>query len=279
MRHPIVPQAPSQRPLPLPPILYEDDHILAFDKPSGLLVAPDRRAPEVPSVVERVHQCLSPEWFNVHRLDRETSGVILFAKTARVLQVLAGRFASRDVAKRYEAITQGIPVEAVGTIRLPMAGDPTRPGRMRTGSKGKSAETRFRVLTRWQGYTRLEISPQTGRRHQIRVHLAAIGCPVVGDSLYGSGQGLFLSALKPNYKRKRNEPERPLIGRLALHASALTFNHPIHDQMVTIHAPLPKDFRVLIKYLDRFAAISNESTPLDTERFPQGFHSSSCGTQ
>ncbi len=240
----------------LPPILFEDDALVAFDKPSGLLVAPDRWDKELENLMQLVHNRLSPDIFNVHRLDRETSGVLLCARNKNALDRLTGQFQSRQVQKRYLAITRGGPPEDEMTVRLPIAEDPRGDGKMRVSkSLGKPSETRIRMLTRWRGYSLLEVFPVTGRTHQIRVHLAFLRCPVLADPLYGDGRGLMLSDIKRAYKAKEDDPERPLMGRLGLHAESMTFTHPTTNQPFTIQAPMPKAFEIAIKYLKRFAGV------------------------
>jgi len=240
----------------IPEILYQDDDIIAFDKASGLLVAPDRWDKEEENLMDLIHRHVSPEIFNVHRLDRETSGVLLCSKNKATLDSLTGQFQSRTVQKRYIAITLGSPAADEMTIDLPLMEDPNNLGRMLAKKKqGKPSETQIRVLTRWRGYAWLEVFPITGRTHQIRVHLKAIGCPVIGDPFYGDGRGLFLSDIKRAYKYKEEEDERPLIGRLALHAESIEVRHPGSKELISIHSPIPKTFEVGIKYLKKFAGL------------------------
>jgi 23S rRNA pseudouridine1911/1915/1917 synthase len=149
---------------------------------------------------------------------------------------------------------RGAPDEDQGIVNLSLAPDPAQPGRMVVNRQGRSAETAFEVLRRWRGYTQLRLHPLTGRTHQLRVHMAAIRCPILADRLYAEGRSLYLSHIKPGYKFKRDRDERPLIRQLALHAERLRFRHPVSGMEVEILAPLPHDFLVGIKYLDRFAA-------------------------
>jgi RluA family pseudouridine synthase len=238
----------------LPPVLYEDAALLAFDKPAGLTIAGGWGAARETNLMDEVHRRLSASIFNVHRLDRDTSGVLLCAKTREALLPLCRAFEKREVTKRYVSLVRGEPAQAEFQVDRGIAPDPNRPGRMLAVARGgRTACTAFRVLRRWRGYALVEAVPATGRTHQIRVHLAWSGCPPVADPIYGNGEGLCLSALKPGYKHKGG-PERPLIARVALHAESLAFAHPLSGETVTICAPLPHDLALALKYLDRFAA-------------------------
>ena len=237
----------------LPPVLFEDESFIAFDKPSGLLVAPDRWDKERENLADMIHEQLSPNFFNVHRLDRDTSGVILVAKTKKALDAASNLFHSREVQKQYVAIAHGVPKEEKGTIRMPIVEDEERPGTMKTVRHGKPAVTDFEVVERFRRYALVKLVPHTGRTHQLRVHLAAIGCPVVCDRFYGDGRGLMLSELKKHYKQHADRPERPLIGRLALHAEVLSLPHPVTGEPLSLRAPLPDDFELALKYLKRYS--------------------------
>jgi RluA family pseudouridine synthase len=237
----------------LPPVIFEDDALIAFNKPSGLLVAPDRWDKTRPNLMRMVHEQLSPDFFNVHRIDAETSGVLLCAKTKPALDSVSRMFETREVRKLYLAITRGVPSKTSGSVRKSLAPDEHNPGRMRIVHVGKPCETLIEVVRKWRGFTLVEAVPLTGRTHQIRVHLAFLHSPIVGDTFYGDGRGVCLSEFKPGYKAHADREERPLIGRLGLHAQRLMFKHPVTGADMTIEAPLPKDFAVAIKYLDRFA--------------------------
>ncbi|OHE80133.1 MAG: RNA pseudouridine synthase [Verrucomicrobia bacterium RIFCSPLOWO2_12_FULL_64_8] len=238
----------------LPPVIHEDETLLAFDKPSGMLVAPDRWDKSRANLMALVHAKLGPGVANVHRLDADTSGVLLCAKTKAALDFLSGQFQAKTAEKVYHALVTGIPAQDGFTIELALREDESRPGRMRTVKRGgKAYVTRFRVLERYKGFAWLECRPLTGRTHQIRVHLAAAGHPVLNDAFYGHDTRLLLSNLKRGYKGRAEE--RPLIARLALHASELTVTHPVTHERHTVRAPLPHELNVALKYLRRFAAI------------------------
>ncbi len=236
----------------LPPVLYEDDQFIAFDKPAGLLTAPDRWDKQRDNLMRRVHEHLAPDCFNVHRLDRETSGVLLCAKTRAALTAACRLLARRQARKEYLALVRGAPPQPAGLIEQPLAPDLRRPGRMKPAARGKPAATRYEIKEAWRHYALVQAEPLTGRTHQVRVHLAALGCPIVGDAFYGAGDALRLSRLKPGYKSKG--AERPLLDRLGLHAAALAFTHPFTDLEITIRAPWPDDFNLAAKYLRRFDA-------------------------
>ena len=246
-------------------ILHDDAAVLALDKPAGLLIAPDRwdkhREHLVgllqaairdrrPWVVERGITQLS----NVHRLDASTSGVILFARTREALVEMARQFHERHPAKVYAALVIGDYPENEAVVDWPIAPDPHTPGLAVIDAAGKPARTRFTVLERFKGFTLVKAEPETGRLHQIRVHLRAVGCPLVGDPQYGPGTLVLLSRLKKSYKLKPSG-ENPLINRPALHAESITLQHPATREPLTVTAPWPKDLTVAVKYLRRYAVV------------------------
>ena len=282
--------------MPLPPILFEDDTLVAFDKPSGLLVAPNRWDKQSESLMDLIHA--HPRYgrdvANVHRLDADTSGIVLCAKTRPALDFLTGQFQSKTVGKKYHAVVVILaaghemkviaPIrDATGalpdtfTVELALGEDERQRGRMRVfkGRGGKECVTEFRTLERFgggfgrlgtgvrasrgeepaavaAGYAFVECRPLTGRIHQLRVHLAAAGAPILNDPFYGNPDiTLLLSDLKRGYKGR--DEEKPLIGRLALHASELTINHPATKEPFTVQSPLPHEFEVALKFLRKFA--------------------------
>jgi len=247
------------------PVLYEDEHLLALDKPSGLLSSPDRYDPDRPNLMKLLHAAIaqSKPWaqerglnylMNAHRLDGETSGVLLLAKTKPMLVALANAFGSEQPHKRYIALVQGEPAEPRFEIDARLAPHPARLGLMRVDSKrGKRSRTAFTVHEKFKGWTLLACEPFTDRTHQIRVHLRHAGLRLAGDALYG-GKPLLLSHLKQGYRLKPRKVERPLLDRVALHAEELSLSHPVTGELVKVSAPWPKDFVVAVKYLRRYAS-------------------------
>ncbi|MDF9828202.1 23S rRNA-/tRNA-specific pseudouridylate synthase [Ereboglobus sp. PH5-5] len=258
--------------MPLPPIIYEDDALIAFDKPSGLLIAPDRWDKTRENLMGLIHDKFGHTVANVHRLDADTSGIVLCTKTKPALDFVSGQFQSKTVRKKYLALTVLLPPEramkfpspivprtAGGilpetfTVETGLDHDNSNPGRMRVFRKrgGKPSLTEFTALERFGRYVLYECRPVTGRTHQIRVHLAAVGAPCLNDPFYGdTTEMLLLSNLKRGYKGRADE--KPLIARLALHASELTITHPLTREPVTIHCETPNDFNVALKYLRKF---------------------------
>ncbi len=234
-------------------ILYQDEHVIAINKPSGLTVVPLGNGKE-PCLKEMLAAQLGRQIFAVHRLDRETSGVVVLAFDAESHRNLSLQFQNREVTKVYWAIVRGKPNPPSGSVRLPIARDknPIRVMVVRHG--GKRSRTEYRVLEEFRGFSLIEARPRTGRMHQVRVHLAAVGVPLAVDSLYGDSKALFLSQIKPGYKQKREEEERPLIARLTLHARELTFTHPVSQAPLSVLAPLPHDFALALKQLAKHAS-------------------------
>lgn len=236
----------------VPTLLYCDDDLLAVDKPPGVLSAPARgEGLTVADLLrDRPELADNPAFRIVHRLDREASGVLLYARTLRGQRHLVAQFVRKKVEKVYIALVSGYVLED-GEIDLRLRFD-RRGNRVRAvRSGGLAALTRYRVLQRLAGNTVIECRPVTGRTHQIRAHLAAIGHPLSVDPPYGGGQAILLSFYKPDYRASRRRPERPLIDRLTLHAARISFAHPATGAPQTIESPLPKDMRAAINQLAR----------------------------
>ena len=246
------------------PVLYEDDALLAIDKPSRLLVSPDRYDIMRPNIMRLVHADIArgAKWVqergltylaNAHRLDFETSGVLLLAKNKPALVSLANQFGSELTKKTYVALVAGSPEKDEFDDNAKLGPHPVKIGIVRVDEKGgKKSYTAFEVIERFKGYSYLRCLPRTGRTHQIRVHLQHRGHPILGDDLYG-GPPLLLSKLKRDYRLKRGKTERPLIDRVALHAHELRVTHPVTGSNVVISSPLPHDLEVALKMLRKHA--------------------------
>ncbi|NBR36700.1 MAG: RNA pseudouridine synthase [Chitinophagales bacterium] len=228
-------------------ILTETDHWIALNKPSGLLSVPDRMGKE-PSLKMMLREKYG-NIFVVHRLDRETSGVILFAKDESTHQELNRQFEERKTEKIYQGLVLGTPADEAGSITTPIAVHPAEDGRMMTHAKGKPSHTDYRVLEVLRPYSWMQFNIHTGRTHQIRVHMQGLGHPIVCDTLYGDGKPVLVSSLRKKFKlAKSAEEERPILGRLALHAQRLCFfDH--EEKEHCIEAPLPKDLTATLSQL------------------------------
>ncbi len=227
--------------MPAPRVLHVDEHVLAVDKPPGMLVIPGRGPPER-TVQQEASEAFGRLWV-VHRLDRWTSGVLLFARSAAAHQALNLCFDRRDVTKIYRAVVRGT---APDELAVDAALAPARRGRMRVARPGEAAKpssTRIRCLERFDARAALgscslvEALPLTGRTHQIRVHLSAAGLPLVVDPDYGSAAPV------------RDERGFVLLERTPLHAAALELPHPASGAPLRIDAPLPADMAALLAWL------------------------------
>lgn len=228
-------------------IAYEDESLLVIDKPSGLLVLPDRYDRSLPNLYEGLRSELG-EVFVVHRIDRETSGLLVFGKSAQAHASLSRLFEERKVDKTYVAISRGSVRQVEGTIQE------TVPVRREGAVVERASESRYQVLEAFRGYCLVEVKPVTGRTHQIRIHLASIGLPIVSDALHGDGRPFYLSDIKASY-RPGAEGERPLLARTALHAAELRFVHPLSAQALVFRSELPKDMRSVIRALQKYCIL------------------------
>ncbi len=219
-------------------VLWSDPAVLAVNKPAGLRVIPDGYDPTLPTLAA----LLQPEWgklWIVHRLDKDTSGVLLFARSAEAHRVLNGQFAQRSVTKIYHALTVGEPAWDTQTINQPLRINGDRAHRTIVDQhNGKPAQTDVRILRRFETYSLVEARPHSGYTHQIRTHLAFVGLPLLGDPLY---------QYPPTWQGVKVERSTaPAIQRTALHAFQIEFAHPTRGQTLTFLAPYPDDFSALL---------------------------------
>ncbi len=233
--------------------LYEDDDLIIVNKPAGVLVIPDRYNNELPSLNKMLETKAGEKRWVVHRLDRETSGVICFAKNEQTHRYLSRLFQEHEVTKLYAGLVIGIVVPEDGRIESPIAEHPGIPGKMTVARKGKMSITDYRVVEQWPLYALVQFQIHTGRTHQIRVHMQSIGHPIVCDEMYGDGKPFYLSSIKKKYRvSEKDEVEKPLLNRLALHAYRLSFAKE-DGTMITAEAPLPRDISACVKQLNKWA--------------------------
>lgn len=228
-------------------IIEETDHFIAINKPAGLLSIPDREGKE-PNLKHILREKYG-DIFVVHRLDRETSGVIIFAKDEETHKFLSVAFEDRTVEKFYQGIVTGTLPTPTGTVDQPIAENTTKRGEMLIHKRGKASVTDYEVEEAYGKYSLVRFRIHTGRTHQIRVHTQFLGNPLACDAVYGDGKPVLLSSFKKDYKLSKSElDERPILSRVALHAAELRFKSPNGTQY-TLKAEMPKDLRALLQQL------------------------------
>ncbi len=257
---PEIQEGPIPEDVPLS-VLFEDEQLVAIDKPSGMVVHPSKghwQGTLTAALAFHFRQLSQVGGAHrpgiIHRLDRDTSGVILVAKTDAAHRALAKQFESRTVRKQYLAICQGRLDRDRDRIEQPIGPHPYHREKMaiRSGhASSRAAETFFEVIERFRGFVYLRALPKTGRTHQIRIHLSHVGCPILCDPLY-SGRRVFTreQLLGPGVPTDR--PDESVLSRLALHAHSLEFDHPVTAKRMRIESPLPEDLRVVLEALRRY---------------------------
>lgn len=233
-------------------ILYEDDDLVIINKPPKYLTLPDRYNISKPSLLGFLRKKYT-EIFVVHRLDKETSGVLCFAKNAVAHKNLCQQFERRTTEKIYLALLEGHLFEKEGVIDKPIAPSSVIKGKMVIKKSGKSSITHYKMIEEFKHYSLVEANIKTGRTHQIRVHFESHGNPIAVDSIYGRQSGFYLSQVKlKKYRSGKYEEEQPLMNRTTLHAYRLTFAHPTTGEKMQFEAPLHKDFSAVLKQLRKW---------------------------
>lgn len=233
-----------------PDIIFETENWIVLNKPPGLLSIPDREGVDIS--LKQILQENYGQIFTVHRLDRNTSGIIVFAKNEETHKFLSQAFEERLVQKFYLGIVTGILPEKKNTIDQPIAENSTRRGVMIIHKRGKPSVTDYEVLEEFGKYSFVRFRIHTGRTHQIRVHMQYLGNPLICDELYGDPSPLLLSSFKRKFKLSKNElEERPIMNRLALHAAELHFTDA-HGTKHVLEAEMPKDMRALLQQLRKW---------------------------
>lgn len=232
-------------------IIFENDILVAVNKPAGLLSIPDREGKEISLKLMLLDKY--GEIFTVHRLDKQTSGVIVFAKNESTHKELSQLFEARTTEKIYYGLVHGSVSPEKGKVEEPIMQHPSGNGKMMLNVKGKPAFTEYEVLEDFKRFSWMKFKILTGRTHQIRIHAQFLGNSIAGDELYGDGKPVFLSSLKKKYNLSKSElEERPILSRLALHSASLKF--ALNETDYSFEAPLPKDLKALLQQLRKLIA-------------------------
>jgi 23S rRNA pseudouridine1911/1915/1917 synthase len=236
-------------------IVFENDDLIVLNKPAGLLSIPDREGKEIS--LKKMLQVRYGNIFTVHRLDRGTSGLIVFAKNEGTHKHLSKQFEEHQTEKIYSGLVIGSMHDKKGSIDSPVMENPSKKGVMIVHKKGKQSLTDFEVMEDFGIFSWLQFQIHTGRTHQIRVHMQTLGHPIACDELYGDGKPVFISAFKSKFKlAKKQEEEKPILNRLALHAHKLKF-HEVDGNAIELEAAIPKDLNATLQQLRKMRSSKN----------------------
>ena len=232
--------------------IYEDDYILVINKSPMVLSIPDRwndKLPSLQSILKKEYE----EIFTVHRLDRDTSGIMVYAKNAETHKYLNNLFEKQDIEKIYHAIVEGQFDDEPIEIDIPILTDPANKGKSIPSARGKASLTKVKLIKNFRNSALVKCMLVTGRHHQIRVHLSAIGHPLLVDNIYGNNLDFKVSSIKKKYNLKKNTTETPMMIRNTLHAYSLKFIHPATEKEVEFTAEYPKDLAATIQVLEKYS--------------------------
>jgi RluA family pseudouridine synthase len=235
--------------------IFEDEDIIVLNKPAGILTVPDRYVAEKANLYLGLKEKYGEEIYVVHRLDRDTSGIMVFAKNPEAHRILNTQFQEQKVTKIYKAILEGIVQRDDIDIDIPIAAHPNKVGISIPSARGKESLTKLKVVERYRNATYVECELVTGRHHQLRVHVAAIGHPLLVDESYGNKTEFLVSSIKKKFNLKKRTEELPIISRLTMHAFSLKFTHPTSSEEMYFEAEEPKDFKATLNVLSKYAKI------------------------
>jgi len=234
-------------------IIFEDENYLFINKEAGMLSIPDRYNHNLPNL-KKILEDKYGNIFVVHRLDKDTSGIILFAKNADAHKYANDLFENHEIERLYHVFVKGAFPADYLEIDIPLLTDAAEKGKIIPSARGKYALTKVTLIEKYRFVSLLECNLVTGRQHQIRVHLAAIGHPLLVDSLYSDNNEFYLSTIKRNYNTREDYEEKPLINRLSMHAHSLKFYDRFTNKEINIVADYHKDFEILKKKLQKYSA-------------------------
>lgn len=235
-------------------IIFEDEHLLVVDKPAGVLSIPDRYDRNMNNLKDIFDQKYE-KIFVVHRLDRDTSGIMIYAKNAEAHKDLNDQFQNYTVTKIYHSLWSGILPKDELFIDIPLMPSPQKKGVTIPSARGKESYSKIKVLERFKIATLVEIELLTGRHHQIRAHASALGHPLLVDEIYSNENAFYLSKVKRKFNLKKDSEERPLISRITLHSKSIKFTHPFTGEEMLFKTDYPKDFAVALKQLQKYSQL------------------------
>lgn len=237
-------------------LIHQDENYIFVNKSSGTLSIPDRYNTNLPNL-KTILDDIFGEVYVVHRLDKDTSGIIMFAKNPEAHKFMNELFENQKIERIYHVISKGaFPFEEID-IDIPLLPNASDKNKVIPSARGKYSLTKIQLLQKFRFISLLRCELMTGRQHQIRVHLAAIGHPLLVDPLYSDNSEFYLSQIKKNYNTSKNEDnEKPLINRLSMHAYSLKFEDIFTNKEIYITVPYPKDFEIVLKQLKKFSSIN-----------------------